>query len=165
MLHRQVYLIAFPLLLILGACQDVDFKVNDTIVYSPALFRDFHAPDAALSNCLKQTIRDNSIAQAQLLTTLDCSHAGIEDLEGLSTFTSLRALRLSGNKVRNLVELNRIVTLEELYLDQNAIIDPVPLNQLPALRHLDLSGNPALQCPRPGSLDHVPTVILPEHCS
>jgi len=165
MLHRLLHLFVISLLLVLGACQDLDFKVNDTVVYSPKLFGDFHAPDPALSNCLKQTIRDQSVAQAQQLTSLDCSHAGIGDLEGLSTFTHLRALRLSANQVRNLVELNRLVTLEELHLDQNSIIDPVPLYQLPALRHLDLSGNPALQCPRPGSLDHVATVILPEHCA
>ena len=101
MLHRLAHMFAIFPLLILGACQDLDFRVNDTVVYSPTLFRDFYAPDAALSNCLKQTIRDNSLAQAQQLTMLDCSHAGIEDLEGLSTFTNLRALRLSANQIRN----------------------------------------------------------------
>jgi len=167
MLHRLVYLFTLTVfaLLTLGACQDLDFKVNDTVVYSPSLFRDFHAPDAALDSCLKQTIKESSITQAEQLTILDCSHAGIENLEGLATFNGLVALRLSSNKIRNLVELNRIGTLEILHLDQNRIVDPVPLYQLPALRELDLSGNPALQCPRPGSLDHVAAVILPEHCS
>jgi len=167
MLHRLVYLfiLSVPTLLALGACQDLDFKVNDTVVYSPALFRDFHTPDAALDNCLKQAIKESSITQAAQLTMLDCSHAGIENLEGLATFNNLIALRLSSNKIRNLVELNRISTLEILHLDQNKIVDPVPLYQLTALRELDLSGNPALQCPRPGSLDHVANVILPEHCS
>jgi len=165
MLHRLVYLFTVPALVILSACQDMDFKVNDTVVYSPVLFHDFQVPDAALDNCLRQTIKDSSITRAEQLTILDCSHAGIESLEGLSTFSNLIALRLSSNEVRNLMELGRISTLETLRLDENRIVDPVPLYRLTALSQLDLSGNPALQCPRPGSLDHVATVILPEHCS
>lgn len=164
MLQRWVHWFALPLVLILGACQDYDVKVNDTVVYSPTLFGDFAVPDPALSSCLKQTIRDSAVTQVPQLTILDCSHAGIETLEGLATFRNLKALRLSANQVRNLMEIGRISTLEVLHLDQNKIIDPVPLYQLPALRHLDLSGNPALQCPRPGKLDHVATVTLPKHC-
>ena len=56
------------------------------------------------------------------------------------------------------------MALEELYLDNNVIIDPVPLSRLAALRHLDLSGNPALQCPRSGSFEQLDTLILPQHC-
>ena len=164
MLHRLVYCFLVPILL-LSACADYDLKVNDRVLYSPTLFRDFAIPDIALGNCVKQTIKDNSVTQAQQLKVLDCSHAGVENLDGLAVFTGLQALRLSSNKVRNLVELDRLAALEVLQLDENKVIDPVPLYKLPALRQLDLSGNPALQCPRPGSLDHVADVILPEHCS
>ena len=96
--------------------------------------------------------------------SLDCSFAGIESLEGLSIFTGLKALRLSANQVRNLVELSQMATLEALYLDDNQIIDPVPLYGLAGLRELDLSGNPNLQCPKPGSLTQVTSMILPQHC-
>jgi Leucine-rich repeat (LRR) protein len=96
--------------------------------------------------------------------SLDCSFAGIESLEGLSIFTGLKALRLSANQVRNLVELSKIATLEALYLDDNQIIDPVPLYGLTGLRELDLSGNPNLQCPKPGNLTQVTSMILPQHC-
>jgi hypothetical protein len=164
MLHRFVVCCVVPALLLLGACQDYDFKVNDKVVYSPTLFRDFTTPDLGLTNCLEQTIKDAAVTQGRQLSVLDCSSAGIESLEGLPAFTGLKALRLSSNQIRNLVELNRISTLETLYLDNNKIIDPVPLYELPALRHVDLSGNPALQCPRPGSFAQVATVILPQHC-
>ena len=164
MLHRLVSSFVVLTFLLLGACQDYDFKVNDKVVYSPTLFRNFTTPDPGLTSCLEQTIKDTAITQGRQLTVLDCSSAGIESLEGLSAFTGLKALRLSSNQVRNLVELNRMSTLEELYLDDNKIIDPVPLYQLPALRHLDFSGNPALQCPRPGNFAQVATVILPQHC-
>jgi len=165
MLQRLLYCLLGLASFLLVACHDYDFKVNDKIVYSPTpLFREFTVPDPGLNSCLEQAINDGAITAAQQLTTLDCSFAGIENLEGLSTFTGLAALRLSANKVRNLVELNRISTLQTLYLDDNRIIDPVPLYQLPVLRHVDLSGNADLQCPRPGSFAQVATVILPQHC-
>jgi len=165
MIHRLLYCLVAPTFFLLCACQDYDFKVNDKIVYAPIpLFRDFTTPDPGLSNCLAQAINDSAIKAAQQLTSLDCSFAGIESLEGLATFSGLTALRLSSNKVRNLVEINRLTALEVLYLDENHVIDPVPLYALPALRYLDLSGNKALQCPRNGKLEQVETLVLPQHC-
>ncbi len=165
MLHRPVYCLVGLAFLLLGACQGYDVKVNDKVVYSPTpLFSDFTTPDPGLKNCLEQAINDGVITVVEQLTALDCSFAGIENLDGLSTFTSLKMLRLSANKVRNLMELSSIITLEEVFLDDNQIIDPVPLYKLPALRKVDLSGNPALQCPKSGSFAKLATVILPQHC-
>ncbi|NQX89022.1 MAG: hypothetical protein HRT77_10190 [Halioglobus sp.] len=152
------------LFLLLCACQDYDFKLNDTVLYSPTLFRDFNIPDPALNECVKQTIKEASVTQAQQLTVLDCSDVGIENLDGLAVFTGLKAIRLSGNEVRNLAELNRMASLEVLQLDNNRIVDSTPLQTLPMLRQLDLSGNSGLQCPKPESLDQLANVILPEHC-
>ena len=152
-------------LLLLTACESYDFKVNDTVVYTPQpLFSDFDTPDAALRTCLEQAINDATVKNAIELSTLNCSHAGIEDLDGLSSFAGIKMLRLSSNRVRNLVEIGSITALEELHLDNNQVIDPVPLYQLPALNFIDLSGNARLQCPRPGSFARVETVILPSHC-
>lgn len=165
MLRRLVYCFVGPAFLILSACQEYDFKVNDKIVYAPKpLFRDYAIPDTGLNDCVKQAINDGTITTAPQLMSLDCSFAGIESLEGLSIFTGLKALRLSANQVRNLVELSKIATLEALYLDDNQIIDPVPLYGLAGLRELDLSGNPNLQCPKPGNLTQVTSMILPQHC-
>lgn len=164
MLHRLVVCCLISALFLLGACQDYDFKVNDKIVYSPTLFRNFTTPDVGLTNCLEQAIKDAAVTEARQLTVLDCSFAGIENLDGLATFTGLQALRLSANQIRNLVELQRLSALETLYLDDNQVIDPVPLYQLPALLHLDLSGNSALQCPKSDALIQVATVVLPQHC-
>lgn len=163
--HRLVCLSIVSACFLLSACQGYDVKVNDKVVYAPKpLFSDFTVPDPGLNSCLEQAINDGVMTGAQQLTTLDCSFAGIESLEGLSTFSGLTVLRLSANKVRNLVELATLTRLEAVYLDDNEVIDPVPLGQLPSLRHLDLSGNPKLQCPRPGSLAQVTTIILPKHC-
>jgi Leucine-rich repeat (LRR) protein len=149
----------------LGACEGYDVRVNDKIVYTPIpLFANFTTPDPGLNSCLKQAINDGAITSAQQLTALDCSFAGIESLDGLSTFSALRALRLSGNKVRNLVEINSLIELQELFLDDNQVIDPVPLYQLPALTYVDLTGNAALQCPKPGGFRESIKLLLPKHC-
>lgn len=153
------------LLLLLSACESYDFTVNDKVVYRPQpLFTDFEVPDPALRACLEQAISDNVVSAPSQLDTLNCSQAGITDLTGIATFTGLSSVKLSSNKIRNLVELGALTTLQQLYLDDNDVVDPVPLYQLPALGFVDLSGNPGLQCPRNNGLLRVETVILPRHC-
>jgi Leucine-rich repeat (LRR) protein len=165
-MYHSIYTIIIGFcLLLLGACESYDFKVNDKVVYSPApLFSDYEIPDQALRDCLQQAIADKVVTGPSQLDTLNCSHAGISDLSGLATFTGLTSLKLSSNNIRNLVELGTLSGLQELILDNNQIIDPVPLYQLPALQVLDLSGNPALQCPQHNGLLRVTTLSLPAHC-
>lgn len=160
------YSIAAALLsALLSACENYDFKVNEKVVYSPTpLFTDFTTDDTALQSCLEQAITDQAVRAANQLEALNCSHAGIAKLEGLSVFTGIRILKLSSNEIRNLVDLGMISTLEIIHLDNNRVIDPVPLYQLNALRYLDLSGNPELQCPDRGAFLQVETLALPDHC-
>jgi Leucine-rich repeat (LRR) protein len=152
-------------MLLLAACENYDIKVNERVVYSPQpLFTDFDIPDQALRACLEQAIADGVVTAATRLTALNCSHAGISDLTGLSTFTGLTSLKLSSNEVRNLVELGALTSLIDLYLDDNRVVDPVPLYELPALQVLDLSGNPDLQCPSAAAFLRLERVTLPKHC-
>jgi len=153
------------LVALVSACQGYDFRVNDRVVYSPdPLFSNFELADPALLACVKQAVIDASVTAPGDLTVLNCSHAGIERLEGLAIFTGLTHLRLSANRVRNLVELEKLIALRELHLDDNAVVDPVPLSLLPNLDILDLSGNPALQCPGSGMFEQSEKVVLPHHC-
>ncbi|MBE9537699.1 MAG: hypothetical protein IMF06_01385 [Proteobacteria bacterium] len=152
-------------LFLVSACESYDFTVNDKLVYTPKpLFSDFDTPDAALYECIKQGIIDAKITSASQLTSLNCSHAGIESLQGLSVFNGLSHLKLSSNKIRNLAEVAGISTLEELYLDDNVVVDPVPLYQLPALRLLDLTHNTTLQCPESSEFPVIESLQLPKHC-
>ena len=163
--RRLITILAGLHILLLTACENYDFKVNERVVYSPKpLFSDFEVADQALRTCLEQAIADNVVTAASGLTSLNCSHAGIEDLTGLSTFTGLANLKLSSNRIRNLVEIASLTSLVDLYLDDNRIVDPVPLYQLPALQVLDLSGNPAMQCPSAAGFLRLETVQLPGHC-
>jgi hypothetical protein len=152
-------------MVVLCACENYDFTVNDRLVYTPKpLFTDFEVADDALRACLEQAIVDNQVSAARELAVLNCGHAGIADLQGLATFTGITHLKLSANAIRNLHDLRALSMLQELYLDDNQVVDPVPLYELPALRVLDLSGNAALQCPGQGGLVRVEALELPEHC-
>jgi Leucine-rich repeat (LRR) protein len=165
MLHRLVYCFVGLAFLLLSACNGYDVKLNDKVMYSPIpLFTDFATPDQGLRSCIERAINDGVVSAPQQLTNLDCSFAGIESLDGLAIFTDLKTLRLSANKVSNLVELSKMAALEEVYLDDNLIVDPAPLFKLPALRKVDLSGNSNLQCPKTGRFEKPVALILPRHC-
>ncbi|RLQ21938.1 leucine-rich repeat domain-containing protein [Seongchinamella sediminis] len=154
------------LLLLSGGCSDLDFKVNDRVVYSPRpLFSDFELADPALQACVEQAVADQKVTLARELTSLNCSHAGISSLEGLELFTGLQQLKLSANEIRNLAPLGKLSLLETLYLDNNQVVDPVPLYELLSLKTLDLAGNGSLQCPAGNALFRLDDLSLPRHCA
>jgi hypothetical protein len=153
------------ILALCAGCGTYDLKVNEKVVYSPRpLFTDFEIADTALSECVEQAILDNQVTIASQLQTLNCSHAGIEDLGGLAVFNGITQLKLSANSIRNLVELEALSLLQALYLDDNIVVDPVPLYDLPSLQALDLAGNADLQCPAASALLQVEELKLPQHC-
>lgn len=165
-MHQGLFRVfAIATLLCLGACQGYDVKINDKVVYTPpSLFSDYSVADDALRTCIDQVIIDENIVAPEQLTALNCAHAGIIRLDGLSTFSGLKSLKLSHNRIRNLVEVAQLPRLHTLILDDNLVVDPVPLEAMPNLEKLDLSDNPGLQCPRAGSLGGISDITLPSHC-
>ena len=158
-------LLASIVIFMLGACQTYDLRVNDRVVYTPKpLFTEFEVANAALRECLEQAISDNKITAANEMVALNCSHAGIDSLEGLDSFHAITQLKLSHNTISDLSVLTRLSVLEFLYLDNNAITDATPIIQLPTLQVLDISGNSSLRCPGQGSLLGIDELILPLHC-
>ncbi len=152
-------------LALVAACGSYDFTINDKVVYTPdPLFSDFDVPDPALRECIREAINDAKATNASEVSSLSCAEAGVKTLAGLSTFTELEQLTLSSNNIVNISELAALTVLQVVYLDNNQIVDPVPLYELPALHRLDLSSNPGLICPPPGSLMRVSDVTLPTHC-
>jgi hypothetical protein len=165
MRRRTRHCLTLVMPLVLAACENYDIKVNEKLVYTPpGLFSDFDVTDPALRKCLQQAIADNLVGAANDLKTLNCSHAGIDSLAGLGTFTGISQLKLSSNAILNLMELSHMTALTVLRLDNNKVVDPVPLYGLTRLQELDLSANPALQCPEPRALTHVEQLTLPKHC-
>jgi Leucine-rich repeat (LRR) protein len=165
MQQRAAYLPIVCCLPMLASCQGYDFTINDKVVYSPpSLFTDFTIPDEALRTCIEQAVVDGNVTAVEQLTTLNCSHAGIQSVEGLSVFMGLVSLKLADNSIRNLVEIGQLGKLQTLYLENNDVIDPVPLYSLHKLATLDLTGNKNLQCPRAGTLQQLANLSLPGHC-
>jgi Leucine-rich repeat (LRR) protein len=153
------------LCLLLSACGEYDVKINETVVYTPRpLFSDYDIPDTALGDCVRQHIEDGKITAAPQLQVLNCSHAGIETVDGLAPFGNLQRLKLSGNRIRNISALGVLDSLVELYLDDNRLLDSGILYGFERLRTLDLSGNPQLICPPRERLATVIELTLPDHC-
>jgi Leucine-rich repeat (LRR) protein len=163
--HRLRAYLPLPALLLLAACESYNFTVNEKLIYSPApLFSQFKAPDTALQQCLEQAVIDGKVTSARELSTLNCSHAGVTNLDGLEVFTGIAKLKLSANNIRDISPIAALTILELLQLDNNGVIDTTPLLELPALLELDLAGNPELLCPADTSLMTLETLSLPEHC-
>ncbi len=111
--------------LFISGCERYTVTVNEKTVYNPpALYSGHKISDAALAACVNQVITDQRITRAEQLTRLNCSHAGVASIEGITAFTGLRFLDLS----------------------DNAIGDIKPLLYLPYLETVNLKGNPEFSC-------------------
>ncbi|MGD8174652.1 leucine-rich repeat domain-containing protein [Marinimicrobium sp. ARAG 43.8] len=155
------------LLAALSGCEGYAVSVNDNPVYNPpALFTEFRLVDSALQECVQQTIEDRGVTDANQLTQLNCSSAGIESLEGISTFSALRAISLNSNALTDIEPLKTLSRLEILMLKDNDVRSAEPLLSLLRLKELDLRGNAQLACGDARQLaDHSEGDIrLPAHC-
>ncbi len=129
------------------ACKNYSVSLNDRTVYMPAgVFKDFQIVDVALAECVTQTIFDLQITKAEDLTRLNCSEAGIKNLQGLDKFFALKELNLSNNHIQQIGELNKLGRLEVLLLQNNKITQVEPLLNLLHLKQIDISNNAITDC-------------------
>jgi Leucine-rich repeat (LRR) protein len=93
------------------------------------------------------SIRELGI-HAKNLTTIHISNSGIQDLDGISSLSSVVELRLSNNRINDLSPLALHDTLEILDLSRNLIDELVSCETLGTCRRLtslDLTDNPVSQ--------------------
>lgn len=132
---------------LLAGCADYSFTVNERVVYTPApLFSDYSIADTSLAECVAQHIADARVTDPKALEALNCSHAGVESLNGIQVFSKLVRLKLSQNRIIELQPLADMAALQELHLDDNALQSISPIRDLPELQYLDLRGNTNLRC-------------------
>lgn len=164
-LHKLTLLTAF---LLLAACADYQFKLNDRVVYTPApLYTEYSIPDEALRRCVAQHVGDGGMTTAGELVQLNCSHAGVASLEGIEVFTALSHLKLSSNAITDIGPLAPLANLAEVYLEGNRVSSLLPLRGLLQLVYLNVQGNAELVC---GELRYFEalsalTLLPPNHCS
>ena len=136
--------IIFCLTCTLIGCDRYVLTLNERPIHTPpTLFAGYSIADEALRNCVKQSISDAKITQVKDFLGLNCSTAGIKQLDGLEVFGSLETLILTNN------DINRLT----------------PLLILPSLLNVDLTNNPSLNCAdiKPLTRRGV-KIISPPHC-
>ena len=164
--HRALSLVVAGLMFV--ACADYRFTVNDRVLYTPdTVFTGYDIYDAGLAACVKQHVGDKSITSAIQLNELVCSHAGVNNLQGIQIFTGLTRLKLSSNNIAELSPLADLQLLSELHLDGNKLVALNPIRLLPNLTYLNVYGNSQLNCTELANLSRTPnlTLELPEHCA
>lgn len=163
---KKPLLILFSLLL-LSACGQYSFSVNENLVYSPPLlFADFQVEDIALQDCIKQTIKDQKITKPDLLEKLNCSSAGIRLLEGIEQFKAIKQLDLSDNSISDIQSLSSLESLHTLYLSNNQLSNITQLFSITTLKVLHINKNDAINCKELKTLTRQwqGVVEQPEHC-
>ncbi|MDP4108916.1 MAG: leucine-rich repeat domain-containing protein [Bacillota bacterium] len=94
-----------------------------------------------LSGCSLGNEIINRISSFSLIRELDLSDNKIESLEELSAFKNLEKLDISGNNISDLSELDDLKKLCYLDAAENAIQDVSTLSGLPELSYISISDN------------------------
>lgn len=131
----------------LTGCEGYTYTLNEQPIFSTpetTLFSDYSLSDSSLQSCTEQAILDYSVAHPSQLTQLNCSNAGISNLDGLEIFSGLTHINLNGNKLTEIKPILRLSKLQVITLEAN--------------NHLDCSQGIQLTKKFKGS------VKLPSHC-
>jgi hypothetical protein len=88
---------------------------------------------------------------------------GIENLEGLQHLVSLRLIRLTDNKVKDLAPLAELKLLQSIDLAKNQISDIAPLADLTRVQLLELSGNQIERIDAIKNMDNMRTLWLADN--
>lgn len=154
--------------LVIAGCTGYEYTLNERVMFEgPRLFTDYTIPDDALQQCVAQAISDQRITRAEELEDLNCTHAGISNLEGLQIFSGLRRLGLDDNAITDLTPLHDLRSLELLQLRGNRIRTLDSRFCQGAAKQIALERNETLEC---ASIDRlracgVTIIDAPAHCS
>ena len=119
-------LLTVTTLICLTGCEGYTYTLNEQPIFSTpetTLFSDYSLSDSSLQSCTEQAILDQSVTQPDQLTYLNCSNAGISNLDGLEIFTGLTHINLNGNKLTKIKPLLRLPKLQVTALEANNRLD------------------------------------------
>ncbi|XP_069019680.1 leucine-rich repeat-containing protein 56 [Embiotoca jacksoni] len=106
-----------------------------------------------MNNSTIMSVRDLGTTLSRL-QVLWMSHCCLQDLDGISTFFSLKELYVAYNNVSDLSQVGMLENLQLLDLEGNDVDDLVQVQFLglcSKLQTLTLEGNPVCSCPNPTS--------------
>lgn len=119
------------LLITATSCSRYAVTLNEQPIYTPPpLLSEFPVNDPALKSCIKQTIIDRTVTEAEQLQILSCSHNEIRTLDGLAQFQALQQLNLSFNPITSLKPLFTLKELKRLKIEGLDKIDCREVEQL-----------------------------------
>ena len=119
------------MVVLLSGCANYAVTLNNKSIITPTvLYQTKKIIDNAFNECVKQTIIDKQIKHPQTLKTIDCSHAGIEKLDGIQQFFALSEVRFQNNNLTSLTPLFFLDELTLVDLHNNTNIDCADLRQL-----------------------------------
>ena len=119
------------MVVLLSGCANYAVTLNNISIITPiVLYQTKKIIDNAFNECVKQTIIDKQIKHPQTLKTIDCSHAGIEKLDGIQQFFALSEVRFQNNNLTSLTPLFFLDELTLVDLHNNTNIDCADLRQL-----------------------------------
>lgn len=121
-----------------AACSNYNLLFNDRALYSPSsLYLKFSMADSNLESCLVQHVEDNRITSPRELIQVNCSYAGISNLEGLIQFSRIETLSLKGNPLKNIEPLFQLANLSLLDVSDTDLscsdlqrLEDLPLDQV-----------------------------------
>ena len=125
-------------LILCAACSNYNLSFNNNTFYKPAsLYLGFSLPDSNLEACLVQHVEDEQITSARELIQVNCSYAGITNLDGLVQFSRIETLSLKGNPLENIEPLFQLVNLQLLDVSETDLscndlkkLEDLPLDQV-----------------------------------
>ncbi|GHF92302.1 Calx-beta domain-containing protein [Thalassotalea marina] len=110
-------------------------QTNDTLITNAAN----NITDNNLRQCVEQTSNSQNIKYVGQLKELYCNRANVNNLEGISSFTSLTRLDINGNNITNLNNLSELDKLSILSVNDNPINDFSGLANLTSITELSLA--------------------------
>ena len=145
---------------VLRLVEDQELEIRLSYDRPAPLDEDALPRDAGLARAIEQylaALRANDFnATLPLLSTLDASGRGVEELDGIEVAVRLRALYLDENRIADIAPLGGLGLLRKLTLAYNKVEDWSPLLDLTRLRVLAVDGNSLSALPPlPSSLTHL----------
>jgi len=139
--HRLTITLTVLFAVLATGCERYAVTLNERPVYTPeSVYSGYRIADRALASCIKQAVTEKKIKQPEQLLALNCSHAGVSQLNGIEVFSKLKTVNLSNNQLSDIKPLLFLGNLQQVNLNDNPAVNCVDIATL-----RDLLGDGNLQ--------------------